>query len=69
MGTITEKRKSVTLTAKMKKSARGSMPNGEAIVDVYKPGASNSGPWNDSKQESWNKNTGDYTITKEWVYT
>tara|TARA_Y100001973_G_C5176118_1_gene322040 strand:+ start:242 stop:1735 length:1494 start_codon:yes stop_codon:yes gene_type:complete len=69
MGTITEKRKSVTLTAKIKKDKRNQIPNGEAVVDTYQPSADNSGPWSDSKQESWNRYTGDYTFTKEWVYT
>ena len=74
MGTITEKRKSVTLTAKMNKDNRADKPTtkAEAVLEDYKPTANEakySGPWNDSIQESWNKRTGDYTMTKEWVYT
>lgn len=71
MGTITEKRKSVTFTAKMKKAYRGTKPDGETIVDEYKPTASatGAGPYNDAKQETWNKMSGEYTLTKEWVYT
>lgn len=70
MGTLTEKRKSVTFTAKMKKSERGDQPDGGTIVEGYKPTASagGSGPYLDTEQESWNPITGDYTLTREWVY-
>ena len=66
MGSITEKRKSVTYTAKMKVINRGSQPtHGPGIVDGYQPPSS----YVSSSTQSWNSSTGDYTVTKEWVYT
>ena len=66
MGTITEKRKSVTYTAKMKVLNRGTQPtHGIGIVDDYRPPSS----YVSSSTQSWNSSTGDYTVTKEWVYT
>ena len=64
MGTITEKRKSVTYTAKMKKCARKDKPDKDGVIDSYKP----TGGYLSNNSESWNEQTGDYTRTKEWVY-
>ena len=66
MGTITEKRKSVTYTAKMKVLNRGTQPPpGLCIFDDYRPPSS----YVSSRTQSWNSSTGYYTVTKEWVYT
>ena len=66
MGTITEKRKSVTYTAKMKVINRGSRPtHGIAIVNSYQP----SNSYTSTSSQSWSAGTGDYSVTKEWVYT
>lgn len=66
MGTVTEKRKSVTYTAKMKIINRGDRPDhGIAIVDSYQP----SNSYTSASSQSWNAGTGDYTVTKEFVYT
>jgi hypothetical protein len=66
MGTITEKRKSVTYTAKMKIVNRGSQPtHGIAIVNGYQPPNS----YISSSSQSWSSGTGDYSVTKEFVYT
>ena len=64
MGTITERRKSVTYTAKFKKCARKTRPNKDTVIDGYKP----TGGYLSANSESWNEQTGDYTRTKEWVY-
>ena len=64
MGTITEKRTSVTYTAKMKTGSRATEPtHGTTTVDTYKP---NNG-YLSSNSKSWNKTTGDYSVTKEWI--
>jgi hypothetical protein len=66
MGTITEKRKSVTYTAKMKIVNRGSQPtHGIAIVNGYQPPNS----YISASSQSWSSGTGDYSVTKEFVYT
>ena len=65
MGTITEKRTSVTYTAKMKTGSRTAKPtHGTTVVDAYKP----TNGYLASNSESWNKTTGDYSITKEWIH-
>ena len=67
MGTITEKRKSVTYTAKMKIENRTtqSPDHGIGIVNNYQPPDS----YTSTSSQSWNAGTGDYSVTKEWVYT
>ena len=66
MGTVTEKRKSVTYTAKMKIENRSTQPDhGIAIVNSYQPASS----YVSNSSQSWNETTGDYSVTKEWVYT
>ena len=68
MGTVTEKRKSVTYTAKLKTDKRGDKPTfGKGIVDEYKPGGSSTS-YLAGNSESWNETTGDYSVTREWVY-
>ena len=65
MDTITEKRKTVTYTAKMKTDKRTNRPtHGENVIDPYQPPDS----YLSTNAESWNETTGDYTLTKEWVY-
>jgi hypothetical protein len=92
MGTITEKRKTVTYTAKINRENRKSKPTfAEGKIDEYAPFAITvpnpeydaitnpnvpttiPGPdadkqWVQTRSESWNQDTGDYTFTKEWVY-
>jgi len=68
MGTVTEKRKSVTYTAKLKTDKREDKPTfGKGIVDEYKPGGSSTS-YLAGNSESWNETTGDYSVTREWVY-
>ena len=94
MGTITEKIKTLTYTAKINRANRKSKPTfAEAMVDEYAPfpatqvnpqfdasldppapnvpatiPANTDKQWVQTKSESWNRDTGDYTFTKEWVY-
>ena len=68
MGTVTEKRKSVSYTAKLKTDQRESKPTfGKGIVDGYQPGGSSTS-YLAGNSESWNETTGDYSVTREWVY-
>jgi len=96
MGTITEKRKTVTYTAKINRENRTNKPTfAEDMINEYAPFEmrkdnpdfdSNTNPnaprtilipkddpdaplqWVQTRSESWNKDTGDYTFTKEWAY-
>ena len=81
MGTKTEERRSVSYTAKIKRGERSSFTVAlrkseveEAIVDEHEPSANTGftihcGPFEQSKSTSWNEATGDYSLTKEWVFT
>jgi hypothetical protein len=65
MKTVTEKRKSVTYTAKMKTDKREDRPtHGLSVLTDYQPDKS----YLSTNTESWNKITGDYVLTLEWVY-
>ena len=80
IGTKTEGRRSVSYTAKVKRGERNFTPAcrkkeaEEGIVDKYKPDANNGfnihcGPFVQNRSESYNPATGDYSITKEWVFS
>ena len=82
MGTKTEERRSVSYTAKIKRGERSSFTVAkrqseveEAIVDKHEPSTDNGfttihcGPFVQNKSTSWNEATGDYSLTKEWVFT
>ena len=92
MGTITEKTRTVTYTAKINRANRITKPTfAEGLVDQYAPfaitvpnpdydpvtnpnvpttipGPNADKQWVQIKSESWNRDTGDYTFSKEWVY-
>ena len=77
MGTITEKRKSVTYTAKVMRDKRHSWPpttgtTPETIVNGFAPfdvdGSDKDRQWIQTKNESYNPDTGDYSFVREWVY-